>query len=69
MRGTWWLTEDHKNGTLVRVKKGVVAVRDFVKKKTVLVKAGQSYFAASKVVKAKTVKQGAKTVKKTTKHK
>ena len=44
IRGTWWLIEDYKNGTLVRVKRGIVAVRDYAGKKTKLVKAGQSYF-------------------------
>jgi hypothetical protein len=45
VRGTKWLTEDRCNGTLVRVKRGKVAVRDFAKRKTVLVKKGHSYFA------------------------
>jgi ferric-dicitrate binding protein FerR (iron transport regulator) len=39
------LTEDYCNGTLVRVQRGTVAVRDTVKKRTVLVTAGKSYFA------------------------
>ena len=45
IRGTQWLTDDRCDGTLVRVKQGKVAVRDFVKKKTVIVKAGKRYFA------------------------
>jgi hypothetical protein len=45
VRGTKWLVEDRCNGTLTKVARGVVAVRDFVLKKTVIVKAGHSYFA------------------------
>src|SRR5881394_3255250 len=45
VRGTWWLTEDTCAGTLVRVKRGVVDVYDFEKRKHVLVHAGHSYFA------------------------
>jgi hypothetical protein len=43
--GTVWETLDLCEGTLVRVKEGRVKVRDFKKKKTVHVKAGQSYLA------------------------
>jgi hypothetical protein len=32
----------------VRVKRGIVAVRDFTKRKTVLVKKGHSYLARAK---------------------
>jgi len=45
VRGTWWLTADYCNRTLVSVNTGVVAVTDLVKRKTVLVRAGQSYTA------------------------
>jgi Divergent InlB B-repeat domain len=45
VRGTKWLVEDRCDGTLTRVVHGVVTVRDFVKKKTVFVRAGQTYFA------------------------
>ena len=48
VRGTQWLTDDRCDGTLVRVAAGKVAVRDFVKKKTVVVTKGHSYFAAAK---------------------
>jgi Bacterial Ig-like domain len=48
VRGTKWLTEDRCNGTLVRVKRGVVQVRDFAKRKTVTVKKGHSYLARAK---------------------
>jgi hypothetical protein len=51
VRGTNWLIADFKTGTRVYVHRGLVAVRDFVKKKTVLVKAGHSYFAAKKTSK------------------
>ncbi len=45
VRGTNWLTTDYCDGTETRVVAGVVQVRDFVKKKTVMVKPGQKYFA------------------------
>jgi hypothetical protein len=45
VRGTSWLTEDFCDGTRTRVFVGVVRIFDFVTKKTVIVKAGQSYFA------------------------
>jgi uncharacterized repeat protein (TIGR01451 family) len=52
VRGTVWLTEDYCNGTLIKVREGTVTVRDLVKKKTVTVNAGQSYFAEAPVAKA-----------------
>jgi hypothetical protein len=70
VRGTIWLTEDYCNGTLVRVQRGLVAVRDVVKNRTVLVPAGKSYFAeapAAKPAKAKPAKAKAKPAKKTSK--
>ena len=45
VRGTIWLTADRCDGTLTTVKRGVVSVRDFKRKKTVTVKAGHSYLA------------------------
>ena len=45
VRGTIWLTQDRCDGTLTTVKRGIVAVRDFKRKKTVSVKAGHSYLA------------------------
>jgi hypothetical protein len=48
VRGTTWLTDDRCDGTLVRVKQGKVAVRDFVKQKTVLVTKGKRYFATAR---------------------
>jgi hypothetical protein len=48
VRGTKWLTEDRCNGTLLRVKRGVVAMLDFARKKTVLIRRGKSYLARPK---------------------
>jgi hypothetical protein len=45
VRGTVWLTEDRCDGTLVRVRRGLVAVHDFKKHKFVDVPAGHSYLA------------------------
>jgi hypothetical protein len=48
IRGTTWLTDDRCNGTLTRVTAGKVGVRDFVLKKTIVVKAPESYLAKPK---------------------
>ncbi len=48
VKGTRWLTEDRCTRTLVRVKRGKVTVRDFVKRKTVTVKQGRAYVARAK---------------------
>ena len=45
VRGTVWLTVERCDGSLTSVRRGVVAVYDKVKKKTVLVRAGRSYLA------------------------
>ena len=45
IRGTTWLTDDRCDGTLTKVTAGKIGVRDFVKRKTVIVKAHHSYFA------------------------
>ena len=45
VRGTTWVTADTCDGTLVFVKSGKVAVRDFFRKRTALVGTGQSYLA------------------------
>ncbi|MGH2954917.1 MAG: hypothetical protein ACRDK9_13065 [Solirubrobacterales bacterium] len=45
VRGTWWLTQERPNGTFTRVKRGKVAVRDFGRRKTILVRAGERYLA------------------------
>jgi hypothetical protein len=46
--GTKWLVEDRCTSTLTRVARGKVKVRDFVKHKTVTVRAGKSYTARAK---------------------
>jgi hypothetical protein len=46
--GTKWLVEDRCTSTLTRVVRGKVRVRDFVKKKTVIVKAGHKYVARAR---------------------
>ena len=43
--GTIWLTQDQCNGTLTKVLRGVVRVRDLRRHKTVKVRAGHSYLA------------------------
>jgi hypothetical protein len=45
VRGTKWLVQDSCAGTLTRVMKGAVSVRDNVKHKTVVVRAGKRYLA------------------------
>jgi Ca2+-binding RTX toxin-like protein len=45
VRGTTWVTQDSCAGTLTRVIKGSVAVRDFRLRKTRIVRAGRSYLA------------------------
>ena len=45
VRGTIWLVEDRCDGTLTKVSRGTVSVRDIRRKKTVTVKAGHSYLA------------------------
>jgi ferric-dicitrate binding protein FerR (iron transport regulator) len=46
--GTKWLVEDRCTSTLTRVARGKVKVRDFVKHKTVTVRAGKRYTARAK---------------------
>lgn len=48
IRGTRWQTVDRCNGTLTQVQIGKVAVRDFVRRRTVVVRAGKRYFAAAR---------------------
>jgi hypothetical protein len=45
VRGTKWYVENRCNGTYTRVVRGVVAVRDFAKKKTIVLRAGGTYTA------------------------
>jgi hypothetical protein len=48
IRSTIWITADRCDGTLTTVKRGKVAVRDFRRKKTVVVRAGKKYLAKAK---------------------
>ncbi len=48
VRGTRWLTQDSCTSTLTRVVRGAVSVRDLVKRKTVIVRAGKRYTARAK---------------------
>lgn len=48
VRGTTWLTQDTCTSTTIRVREGVVAVRDFVRRRTVTVRAGRSYTARAR---------------------
>lgn len=48
VRGTKWVVTDRCDGTLTRVVRGVVAVEDFARRKTVMVKAGRSYLARAR---------------------
>ena len=48
VRGTRWETIDRCDGTLTKVTRGTVVVRDFRRKKNVIVKAGKSYLARAK---------------------
>jgi hypothetical protein len=45
VRGTRWVVSDRCDGTLTRVVRGTVSVRDLVRHKTVLLHAGQQYLA------------------------
>jgi len=48
VRGTRWVTIDTCDATITRVTDGAVAVRDQVRRRTVLVRAGHSYVAKSR---------------------
>jgi len=45
VRGTEWSVANQCDGTLTKVKRGVVSVRDFVRRKTITLFTGQSYLA------------------------
>ena len=45
VRGTKWTTADRCDGTRTHVHHGPVAVTDFVRHKTIVLHAGQSYLA------------------------
>ena len=61
VRGTAWLTRDRCDGTLVKVRHGLVDVRDFGRRRTVPVRTGKSYLAraaaASKKHRARSAEQ------------
>jgi len=48
VRGTVWETSDRCDGTLVKVTRGRVAVRDLRRKKTITVRAGKRYLARAR---------------------
>jgi streptogramin lyase len=48
VRGTRWLTVDRCDDTLTKVTNGSVAVRDYARHRTVVVRAGHSYIAKSR---------------------
>jgi hypothetical protein len=48
VRGTKWLVEDRCTGTLTRVARGTVSVRDFARRRTVTLRAGKSYLARNR---------------------
>jgi 6-phosphogluconolactonase (cycloisomerase 2 family) len=48
VRGTVWLTEDRCDGTLTRVRRGRVVVRDFGLRRKVVLTRGESYLAAAR---------------------
>ncbi len=48
VRGTDWTVFDRCDGTLTKVSRGKVAVRDFRRRKTVLVRAGKNYLARAR---------------------
>jgi hypothetical protein len=48
IRGTEWLVQDTCTTTLTRVRQGVVAVRDKVKKRTIVLRAPRSYTARAR---------------------
>jgi hypothetical protein len=48
VRGTKWTVTDRCDGTLTKVSRGKVAVRDFRRKRTILLRAGKSYLAKAK---------------------
>jgi len=58
VRGTMWLTQDECDGTLTKVKRGVVSVRDFKRKTTVKVKAGHSYLSRAQRAASKGKRHG-----------
>lgn len=58
VRGTIWLSADRCDGSLFSVREGVVEVRDFVRKTTVILRRGESYLARSASAKRKKSRRG-----------
>ena len=48
VRGTRWLVEDRCDGTLTRVTRGKVVVRDTIRKKRIVLSAGDHYLARNR---------------------
>jgi hypothetical protein len=48
VRGTKWLVQDSCAGTFTRVSRGVVSVRDDVRRRTIILRAGRHYLARPK---------------------
>jgi hypothetical protein len=48
VRGTVWTTTDRCDGTLTKVRRGRVAVRDLRRRRTIVVRAGRSYLARAR---------------------
>ncbi len=48
VRGTSWTTTDRCDGTLTKVTRGRVAVRDFKRKRTISLRRGKSYLAKAR---------------------
>jgi hypothetical protein len=48
VRGTKWIVSDRCDGTLTKVTRGRVVVRDFRRKRNVVVRAGHSYLARAR---------------------
>ena len=59
VRGTIWLVQDECDGTLTRVKRGTVQVRDIKRRKTITVKAGHTYLARAQRAASKTKRRSA----------
>jgi hypothetical protein len=45
VRGTEWVTSDRCDGTLTRVTRGTVIVRDFRRRRNITLRTGKSYLA------------------------
>ena len=53
LRGTTWLTDDRCNGTVTRVTQGRVAVRDFVRRRTIVLRAPKRYLAQPRATRSR----------------